>query len=48
MAMEHLPPSVQTEVDAECAALDKGRASGGSDAALEELAARLVAKYAGR
>ena len=48
MAMEHLPPSVQSEVDAECAARDEGRASAGTDAPLEDMAARLVAKYAGR
>jgi hemerythrin-like domain-containing protein len=48
MAMEHLPPSVQREVDVECAALDKSRASAGADAALEDLAAQLVATYAGR
>jgi hemerythrin-like domain-containing protein len=48
MAMEHLPPSVQSEVDAECAARDEGRASAGTDAPLEDLAAQLVARYAAR
>jgi hemerythrin-like domain-containing protein len=45
MAMEHLPPQVQDEVDAECAALDEGRASAGTDATLEKLAAQLVERY---
>ena len=45
MASEHLPPPVQSEVDLECAALDEGRASAGAEAALEELAARLVATH---
>jgi hemerythrin-like domain-containing protein len=48
MAEEHLPPSVQGEIDVECAALDERRASAGTDATLEELAARLVAAYADR
>jgi hemerythrin-like domain-containing protein len=48
LAMEHLPPSVQREVDVECAALDEGRASAGTDATLEALAAQLVATHAGR
>jgi hemerythrin-like domain-containing protein len=48
MAMEHLPPSVQREVDVECAALDEGSASAGAAASLEELAAGLVATHAGR
>jgi hemerythrin-like domain-containing protein len=48
MAMEHLPPAVQDEVDAECAALDERRASAGTDATLEQLAAQLVARYAHR
>lgn len=47
MAMEQLPPQVQDEVDVECAALDARRASAGTDATLEELAAHLVAKYGG-
>lgn len=46
MAMAHLPPSVQEQVDEECAALDKGRASAGTDATLEKLASHLVARYA--
>jgi hemerythrin-like domain-containing protein len=46
MAMEHLPPSVQEQVDAECAALDGSRASAGTDAPLEKLASELVARYA--
>ena len=45
MASEHLPPPVQSEIDLECAALDEGRASAGAEAALEELAARLVAAH---
>ena len=48
MAMEHLPPAVQAQVDDECAALDERRASAGTDATLEQLASRLVAKYAHR
>ena len=48
LAMEHLPPSVQREVDVECAALDEGSASAGAAASLEELAAGLVATHAGR
>jgi hemerythrin-like domain-containing protein len=44
MAMEHLPPHVQDEVDEECAALDERRASAGTDASLEKLAAHLVAR----
>jgi hemerythrin-like domain-containing protein len=48
MAMEHLPPSVQREIDVECAALDEGRASAGADATLEDLATQLVASYADR
>ena len=47
MAMELLPPSVQQEVDVECAALDEGRASAGGDVVLEDLAAQLAA-HAGR
>jgi hemerythrin-like domain-containing protein len=42
MAMEHLPPSAQDEVDDECAALDERRASAGTDAALERLASELT------
>jgi hemerythrin-like domain-containing protein len=45
MASEHLPPPVQSEIDLECAARDEGRASAGTDAVLEELAARLVATH---
>jgi hemerythrin-like domain-containing protein len=45
MATEHLPPSVQSEIDVECAALDEDRASAGTDATLEELAAQLVAAH---
>jgi hemerythrin-like domain-containing protein len=45
MAMEHLPPRVQDQVDDECAALDKSRASAGTDATLEKLASHLVARY---
>jgi hemerythrin-like domain-containing protein len=48
MAMEHLPPAVQDEVDEECAALDQGRVSAGTDATLEKLAVDLVARYANR
>jgi len=47
MAMHHLPPPVQERIDQECAALDARRASAGTDATLEELAAGLTAKYAG-
>jgi len=46
MAMEHLPPPVQEEVDDDCAALDERRASAGTDAALEKLASELVARHA--
>jgi hemerythrin-like domain-containing protein len=46
MAMEHLPPSVQDQIDVECAALDKRRAAAGTDATLEKLASQLVARYA--
>jgi hemerythrin-like domain-containing protein len=46
MAMEHLPPPAQEQVDVECAALDEARASDGSDDALRRLASDLVAKYA--
>jgi hemerythrin-like domain-containing protein len=45
MAMEHLPPRVQDQIDDECAALDNSRASAGADSALEKLAAHLVARY---
>jgi hemerythrin-like domain-containing protein len=45
MAVDHLPPSVQDQVDDECAAFDESRASAGTDATLEKLAARLVARY---
>jgi hemerythrin-like domain-containing protein len=48
MAMEHLPPAAQDQVDEECAALDQSRASAGTDATLEKLAADLVARYAHR
>jgi hemerythrin-like domain-containing protein len=48
MAMEHLPPPVQDQIDDECAALDDRRASAGTDATLEKLAAELVATYAPR
>ena len=45
MAMEHLPPRVQEQIDVECAALDQDRARAGGDAALEKLADHLVARY---
>jgi hemerythrin-like domain-containing protein len=45
MAMEHLPPHVQEEIDADCAALDRQRGSAGTDATLEKLAAHLVTRY---
>jgi hemerythrin-like domain-containing protein len=48
MAMEHLPPEVQDQVDEECSALDASRASAGTDATLETLASQLVARYANR
>jgi len=48
MATEHLPPPVQDQIDAECAALDESRASAGTDATLEKLASHLVARYAHR
>jgi hypothetical protein len=44
--MEHLPPSVQDQIDVECAALDKRRAAAGTDATLGTLASQLVARYA--
>jgi hemerythrin-like domain-containing protein len=46
MAMEHLPPLVQDQIDVECAALDKRRAAAGTDATLEKLASQLVERCA--
>lgn len=46
MAEEHLPARVQEQVDSECAAQDRASAEAGTDAALAELSARLVARYA--
>jgi len=48
MARHRLPASVQEHIDRECAALDARQTPAGRDGALEELAAELTGKYAGR
>ena len=46
MAVEQLPPQVQDDVDRACADLDARQAAAGVAAALDRLAAHLIAKYA--